>query len=91
MILLPPLLSFVFLTRSYISFSIKYIGDFEKVRIGDPLFITLNNTVIYYDGSFGDEVYLIFINEGGYYYASSGTGIGVAVPAEYHLLDGTFV
>ena len=34
---------------------------------------TMNN-----DGSFGDEIVPIFVNEGGYYYASSGRGIGVA-------------
>ena len=31
-----------------------------------------------YDGSRGDVITPIFINEGGYYYASSGRGIGVA-------------
>lgn len=69
-----------------------YIGDFEIVRTGDPLFVSLyGNEVIYYDGSYGDIVHLIFINEGGYYYTSSGTGIGVAVQAQYHIIDGTFL
>lgn len=45
--------------------------DFEPLHVGDPLFVTLDGTVIPYDGSHGDEVHLIFVNEGGYYYASS--------------------
>ncbi|KAL7482016.1 hypothetical protein ACHAW6_007714 [Cyclotella cf. meneghiniana] len=45
--------------------------DFEPLRIGDPLFVTLDGTIIPYDGSHGDEVHLIFVNEGGYYYESS--------------------
>jgi aspartoacylase len=45
--------------------------DFEPLRVGDPLFVSLDGTVLPYDGSHGDEVYLIFVNEGGYYYASS--------------------
>lgn len=45
--------------------------DFEPLNVGDPLFVTLDGTIIPYDGSHGDEVYLIFVNEGGYYYASS--------------------
>lgn len=36
----------------------------------------------------GDEVYVIFVNEAGYYYASSGTGIGVAVTSYYDLDSG---
>jgi hypothetical protein len=47
--------------------------------------------VIPYNGSHGDAVYLMFINEGGYYYAKSGTGIGVAVAAAYDLQTGNFV
>lgn len=65
--------------------------DFEPVHVGDPLFMTIHGETIYYDGTYGDTVYLIFINEGGYYYASSGTGIGVAIQAQYHILHGTFV
>ena len=33
-------------------------------------------------------MYLIFVNEGGYYYASSGTGIGVAVRSQFDLQTG---
>ena len=61
--------------------------DFQVLRKGDPLFVTLDGSVINYDGSHGDEVYLIFVNEGGYYYQSSGTGIGVAVKAHFDLND----
>ena len=62
--------------------------DFELLRVGDPLFVELDGTVVPYDGSHGDEVYLIFVNEGGYYYASSGTGIGVAVRSQFDLQTG---
>ncbi len=40
--------------------------DFEPLRVGDPLFVDLNGKVIPYDGSHGEEVHLIFVNEGGY-------------------------
>jgi aspartoacylase len=59
--------------------------DFHLIRNGDPLFVALDGSVIPYEGSHGNEVYLIFVNEGGYYYESSGTGIGVAVAAEFDL------
>jgi hypothetical protein len=36
-------------------------------------------------------VYLMFVNEGGYYYEASGTGVAVAVATAYSLLDGHFV
>lgn len=62
--------------------------DFEPLRVGDPLFVELDGTIVPYDGSHGDEVYLIFVNEGGYYYASSGTGIGVAVRSQFDLQTG---
>lgn len=59
--------------------------DFSKIKKGDPLFLDLGGNIITYDGSHGEEVHLIFVNEGGYYYQSSGTGIGVAVASEYDL------
>lgn len=65
--------------------------DFHVIRKGDPLFVTLDGSVLPYDGSHGDEVYLIFVNEGGYYYQSSGTGIGVAVKAKYDIDSGMLV
>jgi succinylglutamate desuccinylase len=40
--------------------------DFEPLRIGDPLFVSLDGHIIPYDGSHGEEVHLIFVNEGGY-------------------------
>jgi aspartoacylase len=55
--------------------------DFKPLRIGDPLFVSLDGTVIPYDGSHGDEVHLIFVNEGGYYYASSKLSVLTAVDA----------
>ncbi|KAL3815881.1 hypothetical protein ACHAXA_010271 [Cyclostephanos tholiformis] len=65
--------------------------DFGVLRTGDPLFVDLDGNVIPYDGSHGDEVYVIFVNEGGYYYASSGTGVGVAVRSQFDWRSGWFV
>ena len=59
--------------------------DYQLLKKGDPLFVQWDGTVIHYDGSYGDEIYLLFINEGGYYYPSSGTGISVALKTQYHL------
>jgi len=60
--------------------------DYQILRTGDPLFVSLDGSVIHYDGSHGDEVYLIFVNEAGYYYSASGTGIGVAVAAQFDIM-----
>lgn len=72
--------------------------DFETVlHIGDPLFVSLDGTtVITYDGSShtshnDTEVYPIFVNEGGYYYASSGMGIGIATRSHFDLRTCKFV
>ena len=62
--------------------------DYQPLRTGDPLFVALDGTIIPYDGSHGDEVLLMFVNEGGYYYSSSGTGIGVAVSSRFDLETG---
>jgi len=64
--------------------------DFQKLCTGDPLFVDVEGNVIAYDGSHGDEVHLIFVNEGGYYYASSGTGIGVAIKSQFDWQTGWF-
>ena len=52
--------------------------DFAEIKTGDPLFVDLDGNIIPYDGSHGSPVTLIFVNEAGYYYQSSGTGISVA-------------
>ena len=65
--------------------------DFHLIFTGDPLFLDLDGNVITYDGSHGSPVHLIFVNEGGYYYSSSGTGIGVAVSSKYDLKTGYLV
>lgn len=65
--------------------------DFHPLRVGDPLFVRLDGTIVPYDGSHGEEVHLIFVNEGGYYYASSGTGIGVALKSQFDWRTGWFV
>eukprot|EP00980_Cylindrotheca_fusiformis_P021820 scaffold8658_cov101-Cylindrotheca_fusiformis.AAC.6 len=62
--------------------------DFSLLKIGDPLFVAPDRSVVHYDGSHGDNVYVIFVNEAGYYYEASGTGIGVAVSSEYDLWSG---
>ena len=62
--------------------------DFYPITTGDPLFVTIDGEVIPYDGSHGNSVLLMFINEGGYYYKSSGTGISVARNDTYDLLTG---
>ena len=63
-------------------------ADFQLVKKGDPLFVDLDGNVIPYDGSFGESVYLMFVNEAGYYYESSGTGVSVAVKTQYDLNTG---
>lgn len=46
--------------------------------------------MIPYDGSYGSPVYLLmFVNEAGYYYESSGTGVSVAIKTEYVSALGT--
>eukprot|EP00980_Cylindrotheca_fusiformis_P019252 scaffold6572_cov106-Cylindrotheca_fusiformis.AAC.4 len=65
--------------------------DFKEIRTGDPLFVDLDGTTIPYDGSHGSPVLLMFINEGGYYYSSSGTGISVACRDNYSLDSGELI
>ena len=66
-------------------------NDYMMLRKGDPLFVDLDGNIIPYDGSHGSPIRVTFINEGGYYYASSGTGISVAIPASYDLRSGFLV
>ena len=66
-------------------------ADFELVKTGDSLFVDLDGNVIPYDGSYGSPVYLMFVNEAGYYFESSGTGISVAIKTEYDLETGELV
>lgn len=63
-------------------------ADFELVHEGDPIFVDMDGNVICYDGSYGPSVYLMFVNEAGYYYESSGTGVSVAIKTEYDLETG---
>jgi len=65
--------------------------DFREIRTGDALFVDLEGNTIEYDGSHGSPIHLIFINEAGYYYKTSGTGISVVHKAEYGLGSGKFV
>lgn len=62
--------------------------DFSLIHEGDPLFVDLDGKTISYNGSHGSPVRLVFINEGGYYYASSGTGISVAMDDVFELGTG---
>lgn len=66
-------------------------ADYRAVRRGDPLFVDSAGRVICYDGSQGEEIYVIFVNEAGYYYESSGTGIGVAYRGKFSWTDGMLV
>jgi succinylglutamate desuccinylase len=66
-------------------------NDFKLIKTGDPLFVDLEGNVIPYSGSHGSPVHLMFVNEGGYYYASSGTGIGVSVRHQFDLVTGSYV
>ena len=65
--------------------------DFHVIKTGDPLFVDLEGNTVPYSGSHGSPVYLMFVNEGGYYYKKSGTGIAVAERAEFDLMTGTFI
>ena len=65
--------------------------DFREIRTGDPLFVDLDGNIINYDGSHGSPVLLMFVNEGGYYYSSSGTGISVARRERYSLETGKLI
>lgn len=56
--------------------------DFLPLRKGDPMFVTLDGETIAYDGSIGDEIIPVFINEGAYYYAQSGLGFNVTKAIE---------
>ena len=49
--------------------------DFEPIREGDALYEHLDGSIVPYDGSFGEVVYPVFINEAAYYYHESGRGI----------------
>jgi succinylglutamate desuccinylase len=65
--------------------------DFKLIKTGDPLFVDKEGNVIPYSGSHGSPVHLMFVNEGGYYYQSSGTGIGVSVRCQFDLETGSRV
>lgn len=65
--------------------------DFKEIETGDPLFVNLDGEVIPYDGSHGSPILLMFVNEGGYYYASSGTGISIAQTDEFDLATGILI
>ena len=51
--------------------------DFMPLNKGEALFDRLDGSTVPYDGSLGEVVYPIFINEAAYYYAQSGTGVGI--------------
>lgn len=59
--------------------------DFQPLRKGDPMFVSFAGEVIHYDGSCGDEVQPCFVNEAGYYFASSGLGFMLSVEKEVAL------
>lgn len=57
--------------------------DFEVLRAGDPMFENEDGTVVLYDGSCGESVYPVFVNEAAYYYAQSGRGVGLTRVADW--------
>ena len=61
------------------------------IHKGNPLFVDLEGNTIPYDGSHGSPVCLKLVNEGGYYYKSSGTGIAFAARAYFDLEIGLLV
>ena len=62
--------------------------DFQPLRTGEPLFEALDGGVVRYDGSSGDVVYPVFINEAAYYYHQSGRGIGLTEKAQWPVPKG---
>ena len=61
------------------------------LQTGDPLFVDLDGNTIAYDGSHGSPVRLVFVNEGGYYYAQSGTGLSVVQENQFDLETGKLI
>ena len=59
--------------------------DFAPLRKGEPMFVRPGGAVIPYDGSLGEVVYPIFVNEAAYYLAQSGRGVGLATLVEWPL------
>ena len=57
--------------------------DFAPLRTGDPLYESLDGSIVPYDGSHGEVVCPVFINEAAYYYSESGRGIGMARRIEW--------
>jgi succinylglutamate desuccinylase len=57
--------------------------DYTLLRAGDPLFVRLDGTVDAYDGSLGQAVHPIFINEAAYYYSESGRGISICEQVDW--------
>ena len=62
--------------------------DFAPLRAGEPLFEHADGRLIPYDGSFGDEVYPVFINEAAYYMHESGRGVGMSQRVEWAVPKG---
>ena len=52
--------------------------DFAPLRKGEPLYMTLDGTLVAYDGSLGDVVHPVFVNEAAYYLHESGRGVGMS-------------
>mmetsp|Transcript_19356 Transcript_19356/g.54609 ORF Transcript_19356/g.54609 Transcript_19356/m.54609 type:complete len:156 (-) Transcript_19356:100-567(-) len=52
-------------------------SDFKALRTGDPMFVDLKGEVIRYEGTHGDVIWPVFVNEGAYYLPESGLGFGV--------------
>lgn len=60
--------------------------DFAPLRAGEALFEALDGSLVPYDGSLGEVVHPVFINEAAYYYRESGRGVGMSRPVEWPVL-----
>ena len=56
------------------------------LRAGEALFEALDGSLVPYDGSLGEVVHPVFINEAAYYYRESGRGVGMSRPVEWPVL-----
>eukprot|EP00316_Scyphosphaera_apsteinii_P021190 CAMPEP_0119303702 /NCGR_PEP_ID=MMETSP1333-20130426/5092_1 /TAXON_ID=418940 /ORGANISM="Scyphosphaera apsteinii, Strain RCC1455" /LENGTH=362 /DNA_ID=CAMNT_0007306441 /DNA_START=68 /DNA_END=1153 /DNA_ORIENTATION=+ len=57
--------------------------DFGVLSRGDPLYQRVDGSVLAYDGSCGEIVHPVFVNEAAYYYAESGQGVTMTQCVEW--------
>ena len=59
--------------------------DYCSLSVGDPLWRGPDGETIVYDGSKGETITPIFVNEAAYYEVESGLGIGICEPVRWPL------